>query len=124
MAEEERAKYGYCPKCGEAFDRPYTHCPFCNEVNPHLDQDLQKKKDAISEQLEKQMKANREWADANRAEVKMQVDAQIDQNLKEMKQQVKDTTGAFTKGTGAKKTWLLVLGGIALLILALWLILH
>ena len=89
---EERAKYGYCPKCGEPFERPYTHRPFCNAPNPHLDQDLAKKKDAINEQLQKQLQANREWADANRAEVKAQVDAQIDQNLREMKQQVKLST--------------------------------
>ena len=119
---EERAKYGYCPKCGEPFERPYTHCPFCNAVNPHLEKDLAKKKDAIQERLEQQMKANREWADQNRAEVKMQVDAQIDQNLREMNSQIKDTTGAFTKGK-APLLWLLIIGGIALLVIGLWLLL-
>lgn len=120
MAEEERAKYGYCPNCAEPFDRPYTHCPFCNAVNPHLEKDLAKKKDAIQERLEQQMKANREWADQNRAEVKMQVDAQIDQNLKEMNKQIKDTTGAFTKGK-SPLLWLLIIGGIALLAVGIYL---
>ncbi|MBQ5968270.1 MAG: hypothetical protein IJL60_10920 [Clostridiales bacterium] len=117
---EERAKYGYCPKCGEPFERPYTHCPFCNEANPHLDQDLTKKKDAVSEQLERQMKANREWADQNRAEVKMQVDAQIDQNLREMKQQVKSTTDSVTKGKGSLLVWGLVIVGAVVLLIGLW----
>ncbi|MBR3032493.1 MAG: hypothetical protein IKH92_05690 [Clostridiales bacterium] len=120
MAEEERAKYGYCPNCAEPFDRPYTHCPFCNAVNPHLEKDLAKKKDAIQERLEQQMKANREWADQNRAEVKMQVDAQIDQNLKEMNKQIKDTTGAFTKGE-SPLLWLLIIGGIVLLAVGIYL---
>ena len=120
MAEEERAKYGYCPNCAEPFDRPYTHCPFCNAVNPHLEKDLAKKKDAIQERLEQQMKANREWADQNRAEVKMQVDAQIDQNLKEMNKQIKDTTGAFTKGK-LPLLWLLIIGGIVLLAVGIYL---
>jgi predicted ATP-dependent serine protease len=115
MSDEERAKYGYCPKCGEAFDRPYTHCPFCNEVNPHLEQDLAKKKDAVSEKLQQQLKANREWADANRAEVKAQVDAQIDQNLREMNQQIKTTTGSVTKGKSSMLMWLLIIAGAVVL---------
>ncbi|MBO4474557.1 MAG: hypothetical protein J5750_06555 [Clostridiales bacterium] len=82
---EERATYGYCPNCGEAFDRPYLHCPFCNAPNPHFEEDLAKKKDATSDLLEKQMAANRAWADLNREEVTMQVDSQIEQNLEEMK---------------------------------------
>ncbi|MBO4651620.1 MAG: hypothetical protein J5653_10560 [Clostridiales bacterium] len=120
---EERAKYGYCPKCGEPFKRPYTHCPFCNAPNPHLDQDLEKKKDAINEQLQKQLQANREWADANRAEVKAQVDAQIDQNLREMKQQVKSTTDSVTKGKGSLLVWGLVIAGAVVLGIGLWLLL-
>ena len=112
---EDRAKYGYCPKCGEPFERPYTHCPFCNEVNPHLEQDLAKKKDAVSEKLQQQLKANREWADANRAEVKAQVDAQIDQNLREMNQQIKTTTGSVTRGKSSMLMWLLVIAGAVVL---------
>ncbi|MBR6254198.1 MAG: hypothetical protein IKR22_02060 [Clostridiales bacterium] len=119
---EERAKYGYCPKCGEPFERPYTHCPFCNAVNPHLEQDLEKKRQNSDELLKKQLEANREWVNQNRAEVKMQVDAQIDQNLREMNRQIKDTTGAFTKGK-APLLWLLIIGGIALLVIGLWLLL-
>ena len=53
---EERAKYGYCPKCGEPFERPYTHCPFCNAVNPHLEQDLEKKRQNSDELLKKQLR--------------------------------------------------------------------
>ena len=119
---EERAKYGYCPKCGEPFERPYTHCPFCNAVNPHLEQDLEKKRQNSDELLKKQLEANREWVNQNRAEVKMQVDAQIDQNLREMNRQIKDTTGAITKGK-APLLWLLIIGGIALLVIGLWLLL-
>ena len=119
---EERAKYGYCPKCAEPFDRPYTHCPFCNEVNPHLEKDLQKSRENADARLKAQLEASRQWVDANRAEVKMQVDAQIEQNLREMNQQIKDTTGAFTKGK-APLLWLLIIGGIALLVIGLWLLL-
>ncbi len=119
---EERAKYGYCPKCGEPFERPYTHCPFCNAVNPHLEQDLEKKRQNSDELLKKQLEANREWVNQNRAEVKMQVDAQIDQNLREMNRQIKDTTGAFTKGK-SPLLWLLIIGGIVLLVIGLWLLL-
>lgn len=88
MTAEERAPYGYCPKCGEGFDKPYTHCPFCNAPNPHLEQDLATKKSKVEEQLAAQMAANRAWADLNREEVTMQVDAQIEQNLEEMKNQL------------------------------------
>ena len=119
---EDRAKYGYCPKCGEPFERPYTHCPFCNAVNPHLEKDLEKKRQSSDELLKKQLEANREWVNQNRAEVKMQVDAQIDQNLREMNSQIKDTTGAFTKGK-SPLLWLLIIGGIALLVIGLWLLL-
>ena len=120
---EERATDGYCPNCGEAFDRPYTHCPFCNAVNPHLEKDLAKKKDAVNEKLQQQLKANREWVDANRAEVKAQVDAQIEQNLREMKQQVKSTTDSVTKGKSSLLVWGLVIAGAVVLGIGLWLLL-
>ena len=118
---EDRAKYGYCPKCGEAFDRPYTHCPFCNEVNPHLEKDLAKSRDNADARLKAQLEANRQWVDANRAEVKMQVDAQIDQNLREMNQQIKTTTGSVTKGKGSLLMWGLVIIGAVLVGVGIWL---
>ncbi|MBR5975487.1 MAG: hypothetical protein IK020_09945 [Clostridiales bacterium] len=104
---DERATYGYCPKCGEGFDKPYTHCPFCNAPNPHLEKDLETKKSKIEEQLAAQMAANRAWADLNREEVTMQVDAQIDQNLQEMKNQLnplKKKSGSSTSNLTSGNT--------------------
>ena len=120
---EERATYGYCPNCGEAFDRPYTHCPFCNAPNPHLEQDLAKKKDSINDKLREQMEANRKWADANRAEVKAEVDARIEQNLKEMKSQIKSSTGSVTNSAKSKAKWILPILAILLLGIAVWFLL-
>ena len=99
---EEKAPYGYCPQCGEGFDKPYTHCPFCNAPNPHLEKDLETKKTRVEEQLAAQMAANRAWADLNREEVTMQVDAQIEQNLEEMKTQLnplKKKSGSSSSST-------------------------
>ena len=164
-ASEERALYGYCPKCGEGFDKPYTHCPFCNAPNPHLDQDLETKKTRVEELLAAQMAANRAWADMNREEVAMQVEAQQEQNLQDMKEQLnpfkKKSGSSSTSGltsenpttsglsrvgspssaastdpngvempkgvaygcAGALK-WILLLGGLALLGIVLWFLLH
>lgn len=119
---EERAKYGYCPKCAEPFDRPYTHCPFCNAPNPHLEKDLQKSRENADAKLKAQLEANRQWVDANRAEVKAETDARIEQNLREMNQQIKTTTGSVTKGKSSMLLWLFLIGGIALIGLAIWLI--
>ena len=98
---EEKAPYGYCTNCAEPFDRPYTHCPFCNAVNPHFEQDLEKNKIYTEEKLRAQMEANRQWVDNNRAEVTAEVDARIEQNLQEMKQAVRNPS-SFTKSQ--KKT--------------------
>ncbi len=164
---EEKALYGYCPKCGEGFDKPYTHCPFCNAPNPRLDQDLETKKTRVEELLAAQMAANRAWADMNREEVAMQVEAQQEQNLQDMKAQLnplnrRKTAGSSTPGLPSENTtsglnrvgstspatptdpangvempkgiaygcggaliWILVLlGGLALLGIVLWFLLH
>ena len=100
---DEKAPYGYCTNCAEPFDRPYTHCPFCNAVNPHLEEDLQKKKTSVEERLAAQMAANRQWADQNRAEVQAEVDARIEQNLAEMKSLKRPTLNSKSTGSAASQ---------------------
>ena len=90
MEEQEKAPYGYCTNCAEPFDKPYTHCPFCNAVNSHFEKDIEKSKQNFQDRLSKQMEANREWTAQNQAEVTAEVDARIEQNLAEMKQQLRN----------------------------------
>lgn len=91
---EEKQPYGFCENCAEPFDKPYTHCPFCGKPNLRLDQQLQSAKSRTEELLQQQMKANREWAAANRKEVNDMVDAQHEANLKEMKAKLKPSLGS------------------------------
>ncbi len=103
MSEEERAPYGYCENCAEPFNKPYTHCPFCNTPNRNLEKQLQNAKSRTELLLEKQMLENRAWADANREEVTAMVDAQHEANLKEMKDKFLHpfrSSGSGTKGQG------------------------
>jgi len=96
---EEKALYGYCENCAEPFNKPYTHCPFCNAPNKNLEKQLQKAKSRTEELLEKQMMENRAWADANAEEVNAMVDAQHEANLAEMKQKL----NPFQRLFGSKK---------------------
>lgn len=96
---EEKARYGYCENCAEPFDKPYTHCPFCNMPNNNLEKQLQKSKSRTEELLEKQMRENRAWADANAAEVNAMVDAQHEAALGEMKKKL----NPFQRLFGSKK---------------------
>ncbi|MBP5492736.1 MAG: hypothetical protein J6Y08_07815 [Clostridiales bacterium] len=133
-AQEERAPYGYCTNCAEPFNRPYTHCPFCNKPNPHFDQDLKKSHLNNQDKLISQLQANRAWVDANRAEVLAETDARIEQNLQDMKQTLRGKGSSFktakpakaAKAATAKSGGIpgiliaaLILGGIALLIIGL-----
>lgn len=139
---EEKAPYGYCPNCAEPFDRPYTHCPFCNAVNPHLEQDLEKKRANTNDRLQAQLEANRQWVDQNRAEVTAEVDARIEQNLADMKKSLRSGKFPSNSTTASKPASkvaagstggrglsggiiaLLILGGAVLLGVGLWLLLH
>ena len=98
MEEQEKAPYGYCTNCAEPFDKPYTHCPFCNAVNAHFEKDIEKSKQNFQDKLAKQMEANREWAAQNQAEVTAEVDARIEQNLAEMKQQLRNPKSLLKNG--------------------------
>ena len=118
---EEKQPYGFCENCAEPFDKPYTHCPFCGKPNLRLDQQLQSAKSRTEELLQQQMKANREWAAANRKEVNDMVDAQHEANLKEMKAKLTPSFGSSAKSTGAaagkgSSGVLKIIGAIVLLV--------
>ena len=59
-------------------------------MNSHFEKDIEKSKQNFQDRLSKQMEANREWAAQNQAEVTAEVDARIEQNLAEMKQQLRN----------------------------------
>ena len=105
MSEEqqEKALYGYCQNCAEPFDRPYTHCPFCNKPNPNLDKQLKLKQQMADQRLQEQLAKNREWVDANRAEVQAETDARIEQNLQDMKQTLRGKGSLPKSGTKTAK---------------------
>ena len=100
--EQEKALYGYCQNCAEPFDRPYTHCPFCNKPNPNLDKQLKLKQQMTDDRLMEQLAKNREWVDANRAQVQAETDARIEENLQDLKQTLRGK-GSLSKSSNSAK---------------------